>query len=219
MVKLHGKNSPQGASIQLTKQALLYLSRNKRNAHVIECANQGDAGLSCACLYQGYRYGGPKNPRDMCEYLELPQLLAVGHVKFNPECRRSEHLECKRDFEGECPILEEVKAVLNSPTPPPSRQSPKWCNDLVYLHANPGIARAFDNLLDSLPYTDDMIHIVQQLEARKTAATDTAKCLIGEGNSCRTAWNTYMERTGGDPRSLVGSKTRMTNVFCLDLPP
>jgi hypothetical protein len=138
------------------------------------------------------------------EYLELPRLLAEGHVKFNPKCWLFKHSEYKREFEGEYPILEEVKALLKSPTPPQSHQSPNWCQDLAYLHANPGIARAFDGLSDIPPYTDDMIHIVQQLEARNTAATDTAKRLIGEANSGRIGWNTDMERTGGDKSKISG---------------
>jgi len=62
-----------------------------KNAHIVEMANQEDAGLGITTLFQGFGFGGKKVKFQTVDsawlfiYPHIPQILKDGILQCNPK--------------------------------------------------------------------------------------------------------------------------------------
>ncbi|KAG7362870.1 hypothetical protein IV203_026230 [Nitzschia inconspicua] len=113
-----------------------------------------------------------------------------------------------REFIGDVPTTAELKRVMNSPTPPPSRKNQRWPHLLELFQTDPAAAEVFEEMPELPDFSDAMSHIQEILQARKTeyggyASTETAKRLIGDANRGKPVWNVGIDRSDFEKSNIA----------------
>ena len=208
-------------------RVLLYKSTNMKNACMVEAANQEDAGLGIATLFQGFGFGGRKVKHQTVHsvwlfiYPHVPQMLKDGRLRYNPKCFLFRNKEGPKgiQFHGGVPTWVDVEQAPNTALGP--RRNPKWPFVVDQIQADPTLAEELDSGEEFAGFTEVHDRIQAKLASRKTEHGGykheaRSKKLIGNGNKGKTVWNAGQERSEEDKAKISQGVLNRNNAEILE---